>query len=204
MDKKNAATFVSLSDTNVSPFRTGLWRKSTPIFENRIAPCTDLCPCGENIPAWMHLLSEGMIEDAWRECTKENPFPLICGRVCYRFCEAKCNREGIDDKLSINAAERFLGEWAVTHGLRPALPANGKGGGHRVLVQCFPLTVKEADFRSRSWAADRPDYRRHIACGAKDLRSPFTTSANISGECSGTEYPNTGFPKCFWSGNLMP
>ncbi|OGZ07073.1 MAG: hypothetical protein A3D65_01360 [Candidatus Lloydbacteria bacterium RIFCSPHIGHO2_02_FULL_50_13] len=164
MDKKNAATFVSLSDTNVSPFRTGLWRKSTPIFENRIAPCTDLCPCGENIPAWMHLLSEGMIEDAWRECTKENPFPLICGRVCYRFCEAKCNREGIDDKLSINAAERFLGEWAVTHGLRPVFPANGKGSGLSVAIVGGGPAGLSAAYRLRREGASVTIYdeREHL------------------------------------------
>jgi formate dehydrogenase major subunit len=46
-----------------------------------------------------------------------NPFPAVLGRVCPHPCEAGCNRGDYDSSVSINAMERFLGDWGVTHDL---------------------------------------------------------------------------------------
>jgi NADPH-dependent glutamate synthase beta subunit-like oxidoreductase len=123
MARRNIADSVSRSETTVSPINTGLWRKIAPLYQTKKSPCTHFCPCAENIPVWMDLVRKRKFEDAWRILTGENPFPLVCGRVCYRFCEKECNRKGIDDRVSINAVERFLGEYGVAHHLRPAVSA---------------------------------------------------------------------------------
>lgn len=125
---------VSRSETNVSPFKTGTWRRVDPSYEPRLSPCTDLCPCSENIPSWMKLVSEGRMADAYQELIKENPFPLICGRVCYRFCEARCNRAEKDDTVSINAVERFLGEFAAKQGLKPVFTPTDTAKGRNIAI----------------------------------------------------------------------
>ncbi len=125
---------VSRSTTNVSPFQTGSWRQIAPLHRERLSPCTDLCPCFGSIPKWLDLVRKGRFAEAWQTMIIENPFPLTCGRVCYRFCEAKCNRGDLDDKISIGAVERFLGEYAVRNGLRPEIPIGVEGKGRRIAV----------------------------------------------------------------------
>jgi len=47
-----------------------------------------------------------------------NPFIATLGRVCPHPCEGRCNRGDHDGAVSINAMERFLGDW----GIRQRLP----------------------------------------------------------------------------------
>lgn len=153
MSTRKMTPIAAQSETNVAPAKTGTWRKHAPEHRNRLSPCTDLCPCAENIPAWMHLVRDGKFADAWQELIRENPFPLACGRVCYRFCEEKCNRGSLDDRVAINAVERFLGEYAATHGLMPAPSRDRRGRGMRVaIVGAGPSGLAAAYFLSRSGA----------------------------------------------------
>src|SRR3989344_689452 len=156
MKKKTGLYFVSCSSTNIPPVKTGSWRVVTPSFHERTSPCTDLCPCAESIPAWMDLVAKRAFEAAWRELTKENPFPLICGRVCYRFCEKECNRVGIDDRVSVNAVERFLGEYAVTHELSPTVSPDGRLRAVRIaVIGGGPAGLSAAHFLARAGCSVR-------------------------------------------------
>lgn len=156
MKKGKGLGFVSCSSTNSPPVKTGSWRVITPSFHDRTSPCTDLCPCAENIPSWMDLVAKRELEAAWRELTKENPFPLICGRVCYRFCEKECNRVGIDDRVSINAIERFLGEYAATHDLHPTISPDGRLRAVRIaVIGGGPAGLSAAHFLARAGCSVR-------------------------------------------------
>jgi NADPH-dependent glutamate synthase beta subunit-like oxidoreductase len=66
----------------------------------------------------MYLAAQGKFEDAWRLIMKENPFPAVMGRVCYHFCESKCNRAEHDDPVSINQVERFIGDYGLAHSIK--------------------------------------------------------------------------------------
>lgn len=151
MREKKGLDFVSCSTTNRPPTRTGSWRRITPVHENRLSPCTDQCPCSENIPKWMDLVAQRKFAAAWRELTDQNPFPLICGRVCYRFCEKECNRKDIDDRVSINAVERFLGEYAITHDLHPIISSDEKlSKVHVAIIGGGPAGLSAAHFLARA------------------------------------------------------
>ena len=43
--------------------------------------------------------------------------PSTLGRVCPHPCESDCNRSELDQPVSINAMERFLGDWAISERL---------------------------------------------------------------------------------------
>jgi NADPH-dependent glutamate synthase beta subunit-like oxidoreductase len=62
----------------------------------------------------------------------DNPFPAIMGRVCYRPCEAACNRAELDEAVGINSVERFLGDEAIRQGWTVPVPETRSG--KRVLV----------------------------------------------------------------------
>jgi formate dehydrogenase (NADP+) beta subunit len=111
----------------VAPVRTRM-----PVYLDRLPPCNNACPAGENIQEWLKLAKSGQEEAAWREITKSNPFPAIHGRVCYHPCEAACNRTELDGAVSIHSVERYLGDLAVDAGWQFEKPRFSSG--RRVLI----------------------------------------------------------------------
>jgi len=113
---------LTTSEKNESGL-TGTWRSERPVFSNKIPPCQTDCPAHLNIPLWITLMQKGLFKEAWEIYVQENPFPAICGRVCYRFCEKQCNRQYYwpqeKGPVSINQLERFLGDWARANNLKP-------------------------------------------------------------------------------------
>jgi NADPH-dependent glutamate synthase beta subunit-like oxidoreductase len=140
--------------------KTGSWRTERAVYTNRMPPCNDACPAGENIQAWLYEAEEGAegYERAWRKIMVDNPFPAIMGRVCYHPCETACNRGQLDEAVGINSVERFLGDEAIRNGWTVSVdvPTSGKrvlvvGAGPSGLSAAYHLarrghavTVKEA------------------------------------------------------------
>ena len=111
---------------------TGSWRVERPVYVDRMPPCNNACPAGENIQGWLYEAESGNYEGAWRKLVEENPLPAIMGRVCFHPCETACNRVQVDEAVGINAVERFLGDIAIEKGW--SLPEAGPDTGKRVLV----------------------------------------------------------------------
>jgi 2-oxoacid:acceptor oxidoreductase delta subunit (pyruvate/2-ketoisovalerate family) len=112
--------------------KTGAWRTERPVYVDRMPPCNDACPAGENVQGWLYAAEEGGYETAWRKIMEDNPFPAIMGRVCYHPCETACNRGQLDEAVGIDAVERFLGDEAIRRGW--AVAATAPPSGKRVLV----------------------------------------------------------------------
>ena len=111
---------------------TGSWRDERPTYIDRLPPCNNACPAGENIQGWLYHAEEGDYAGAWQVLMQDNPMPGVMGRVCYHPCETSCNRAKLDQAVSIHAVERFLGDYALQHGLKPSFEA--KPSGKRVLI----------------------------------------------------------------------
>lgn len=111
---------------------TGTWRVERPVYVDRLPPCNDACPAGENIQGWLYHAEEGDYREAFRVLVADNPLPAVMGRVCYHPCETVCNRARVDEAVGINAVERFLGDEAIDKGW--ALPDPMPDSGRRVLV----------------------------------------------------------------------
>jgi 2-oxoacid:acceptor oxidoreductase delta subunit (pyruvate/2-ketoisovalerate family) len=111
---------------------TGSWRVERPVYVDRLPPCNDACPAGENIQGWLYEAESGNYEAAWRKLVEENPLPAVMGRICFHPCETACNRAQVDEAVGINAVERFLGDLAIERGWQLAPP--GPDTAKRVLV----------------------------------------------------------------------
>ena len=107
-------------------------RSRKPVYLDLLPPCNAGCPAGENIQEWLRLMKNGQEESAWRQLTRDNPFPAIHGRVCYHPCEVVCNRKELDGSVSIHSVERFLGDTAIERGWQFEKPRANTG--RRVLV----------------------------------------------------------------------
>ena len=121
---------------------TGSWRTSRPVYVDRLPPCNNACPAGENIQGWLFHAESGDYEKAWRELVKNNPMPAIMGRVCYHPCESSCNRGQLDETVNIHVVERFLGDEAIKHGWKVEMaPPSGK---HVLVIGAGPSGLSAA------------------------------------------------------------
>lgn len=111
---------------------TGSWRTERPVYVDRLPPCNNACPAGENCQAWLNHAEEGDYRAAWEEIMRNNPLPAIMGRACYHPCETSCNRAQVDSAVNIHAVERFLGDQALKEGW--TLTPNATPTGKKVLV----------------------------------------------------------------------
>jgi NADPH-dependent glutamate synthase beta subunit-like oxidoreductase len=101
---------VSLGDMDWN--KTGTWRTQRPFYEDKTPPCSAACPAGNNISGFILKAAKGDFEGAWNVIGEENPFPGVCGRVCFHPCESKCNRGSFDEPVTIHALERFVADFA--------------------------------------------------------------------------------------------
>jgi NADPH-dependent glutamate synthase beta subunit-like oxidoreductase/CO/xanthine dehydrogenase FAD-binding subunit len=76
-------------------------------------PCSTECPAHNDIPFYLSQIREGKIAEAAATLLKTNPLPAITGRVCPHFCEGECNRDYLDEAVSIRSTERFLGDYIL-------------------------------------------------------------------------------------------
>ena len=123
---------------------TGSWRFIKPIYEDKVPACQNACPAGNDIEGWIKLLQKGEYEKAYWHLKREEPFPAILGRVCFKFCEDACNRIPLDQCVSIKELERFVGDQVALTTPHPELTEfNGK---HLAVVGSGPAGMSAAYF----------------------------------------------------------
>lgn len=117
--KKPVIKGATAGTGEISPLR--------PRYVERTPPCADRCPHGNEIRDVLVSIAQHQVhgrtapqafELAWKQITERNPFPAVCGRVCQHPCEAACNRKAKDGAVAIHLIERFLGDYAITHGFK--------------------------------------------------------------------------------------
>ena len=113
--------------SQISPLR--------PRYVESLPPCTGNCPSGNDVRGWLTIISlreklglslDEAYEKAWKIEMETNPFPSVMGRVCPHPCETGCNRGQKDGPVGINSVERFIGDFALDHGLKAEL-VEGEG-----------------------------------------------------------------------------
>ncbi len=103
------------------------------------AMCIKGCPVSINIPAFIEQVKEGNIEKAYEILSESTALPAVCGRVCPQEtqCEGKCIRGIKGEPVSIGKLERFVADYAATHGLKP-IPAKEKLGKKVAVIGSGP------------------------------------------------------------------
>jgi NADPH-dependent glutamate synthase beta subunit-like oxidoreductase/Pyruvate/2-oxoacid:ferredoxin oxidoreductase delta subunit len=98
-----------------------------PRYVAKSPPCAGGCPNGNEIRELLVKVAqaeaygrsnEQAFELFWKQLAERNPFPAVCGRVCPHPCEDACNRKEKDGSVSINAVERFVGDFGIAHKLK--------------------------------------------------------------------------------------
>ena len=92
----------------------------------KLPPCQAGCPNSGDIRSWLGIIAQhekiGLsldeaYDEAWLKIVEVNPLPATTGRICPHPCEDRCTRSEKDGAVSINAMERFLGDWGISRRL---------------------------------------------------------------------------------------
>ncbi|CAL7963268.1 conserved hypothetical protein [Gammaproteobacteria bacterium] len=116
--------------------------KMIAAYIDRLPPCNNACPAGENVQKWLNLAKQEKFREAWETIVQNNPFPAIHGRVCYHYCETKCNRIQYDESVGVHCVERFLGDMALAEGW--AVQAGAATGKKVLIVGAGPAGLSAA------------------------------------------------------------
>jgi heterodisulfide reductase subunit A len=121
------------------------------------AACMVACPIHTNVSGYLKHISEGRFQDAYMLIRETNPFPSVCGRVCYAPCEKVCNRGQMDAPLAIRDLKRFAVDSFDIGSLEPpqvaktdkkvAIIGAGPAGlacAHDVALEGHDVTIFEA------------------------------------------------------------
>ncbi|MCX5856654.1 MAG: FAD-dependent oxidoreductase [Deltaproteobacteria bacterium] len=128
--------------------KTGSWRFLRPRYDEKTSPCSASCPAGEDIARIEMLATQGLFKEAWEQILLENPFPSVCGRVCFHPCEDRCNRRDFDDAVAIHSLERFLADTAIRYGIKPELEKRAPRKERIAIVGSGPAGLGAAWFLS--------------------------------------------------------
>ncbi|MGD2245587.1 MAG: FAD-dependent oxidoreductase, partial [Candidatus Aminicenantes bacterium] len=123
------------------------------------SPCQHICPLLQDAPCYIAYIAQGKFEEAIKIVRKENPLPLICGRVCHAPCEDKCLAGDWGNPIAIRSLKRFLADYEMKHkingGEKPksereekiAVVGSGPGGltcAYYLALEGYQVTVFES------------------------------------------------------------
>jgi len=107
------------------------WKSREELAEkaHEIVPCQSACPLGIDVPLYIYHISRKEYVEALEVVQDRLPFPLLCGVVCTKPCEAACRRKEMDDPVAIRHLKHFLAAHSGAFPLnrRPPGKTSGKG-----------------------------------------------------------------------------
>jgi NADPH-dependent glutamate synthase beta subunit-like oxidoreductase/2,4-dienoyl-CoA reductase-like NADH-dependent reductase (Old Yellow Enzyme family) len=121
-----ACGFCSESDERYETVTCIEWPKGAlnpPSPWYLVPPCKAACPAGLDIRSYLDLAARGHYEKALEVIEEKIPFPGTIGRVCPHPCEAKCNRQELDQSIAINGLKRFIADTVAARGTKVVTPA---------------------------------------------------------------------------------
>ena len=139
------------------------------------SPCKAACPAHISVQGYVALIARGKYREALELIKRDNPFPVVCGRVCNHPCEEACMRREVDDPVAImhlkrfvadldlNDETRFIPEAGEARDQKVAIVGAGPAGltaAYYLAVKGYKVTVFEAlPVAGGMLAVGIPDYR---------------------------------------------
>lgn len=163
------------ADHTARKIRTGTWKYVQPRYRDASPPCSNACPAGNDISGFIHLLTQGRVEEAAMALRAGNPLPATLGRVCPHPCEGACNRETLGGAIAVHLLERFLGDQVLADRYRPqAAPPSGNrvaviGAGPAGIAAAYNLALAG---HAVDVYDDKPEPGGYLRTGIPEYRLP--------------------------------
>ncbi len=112
------------------------------------SPCQAGCPIHQSGQGYVTLIAQRRFEEALQVILRDNPLPLVCGRVCTHPCTAACTRTSVDDPVNLPGLKRFVTDYCPDYKLpQPCVPERAEkiaivGSGPAGLLCAYHLRQK--------------------------------------------------------------
>ena len=83
------------------------------IFKEDMPICQATCPANLDIRSYVGLIADGDYDKSLAKIRERLPFPLSIGRVCPHPCETACNRQYMDEPISICTLKRYVADFEM-------------------------------------------------------------------------------------------
>jgi heterodisulfide reductase subunit A len=93
------------------------------IFKEEMPVCQRSCPVNLDIRSYVGLIADGRYADSLALIRDRLPLPGSIGRVCPHPCETACNRQYLDQPVSICFLKRFVADVELNGGIEPVYEA---------------------------------------------------------------------------------
>ncbi|MGB9866647.1 MAG: NADH-quinone oxidoreductase subunit NuoF [Bacillota bacterium] len=115
-----------------------------------LSPCQNTCPAGVDVPVYLDRIKNRRYVEAYETIRKDNPFPVVCGRVCHHPCEKRCRRNQLDAPLAIRELKRFAGDYVLSlNGKRPVTKPIAQKNKKVAIVGAGPAGLTAAYYLAR-------------------------------------------------------
>ena len=129
-------------------------KKQLPLLDCFAAPCSDGCPIGQDIPAYLAAVDDGDYAKALQIILERNPLPFITGTICPHTCGNKCMRNHYESAVDIRGAKLTAAENAFETvsrlPRRTMIPLRSDFAGHVAVIGGGPAGIAAAAFLTRA------------------------------------------------------
>lgn len=142
--KLTVEPLVSFTDlAGAGLYAPALQPEPYPIKRITPAPCTQACPAGVQVKAYVSLIAEERFAEALEVVRRRCPLPGICGRICHHPCEMACRRGQTDEPIAIRELKRFVAD-REREFARPAPPPGAARGSAVAVIGSGPAGLTAA------------------------------------------------------------
>jgi NADPH-dependent glutamate synthase beta subunit-like oxidoreductase/NAD-dependent dihydropyrimidine dehydrogenase PreA subunit len=96
------------------------------IFKEDMPICQQSCPVNLDIRTYVGRIADGKYLDSLATIRDRLPLPGSIGRVCPHPCETACNRQYLDEPISICFLKRYVADVEISEGIEPVYETPGK------------------------------------------------------------------------------
>jgi NADPH-dependent glutamate synthase beta subunit-like oxidoreductase/NAD-dependent dihydropyrimidine dehydrogenase PreA subunit len=89
------------------------------IYKEDMPVCQETCPVNLDIRSYVGLIADGKHLESLAKIREKLPLPGSIGRVCPHPCETACNRQYLDEPISICFLKRFVSDVELDQGIEP-------------------------------------------------------------------------------------
>lgn len=89
------------------------------IFKEDMPVCQQACPVNLDIRTYVGRIADGKHLDSLATIRDRLPLPGSIGRVCPHPCETACNRQYLDEPISICFLKRYVADVEIKEGIEP-------------------------------------------------------------------------------------
>jgi NADPH-dependent glutamate synthase beta subunit-like oxidoreductase/NAD-dependent dihydropyrimidine dehydrogenase PreA subunit len=104
------------------------------VFKEDMPVCQRTCPVNLDIRTYVGLIADGRPLDSLATIRDRLPLPGSIGRVCPHPCESACNRQYLDEPISICFLKRYVADVEITEDIEPVYKTPEKKFSEKIAI----------------------------------------------------------------------